>query len=129
MSLSLSLTFSIYLSRSSFFSDQLHLGVGVDGDHVVALGGLHTSLGVGLAVQVVLDEEVAPLLQVEAAVITHEALRVVQLVTGLHDGAPERAGTFTLTFTFSAFPRRFSPKRLRIRTFVERATAIYPCGT
>lgn len=41
----------------------------------------------GLTVQIVLDEEVAFLLEVDAAVIAHEALRVVELVPGLHDGA------------------------------------------
>lgn len=44
----------------------------------------------GLTVQVLLDEEVAPLLEVHAAVITHEALCVVQFVSGLHDGSPIR---------------------------------------
>ena len=41
----------------------------------------------GLTVQTVLDEEVAFLLEVGAAVIAHEALGVVELVPGLHDGA------------------------------------------
>lgn len=41
----------------------------------------------GLAVQIVLDEEVASLLEVDAAVVTHETLGVVQLVPRLHDGA------------------------------------------
>lgn len=41
----------------------------------------------GLTVQTVLDEEVASLLEVDATVVTHEALRVVELVPGLHDGA------------------------------------------
>lgn len=41
----------------------------------------------GLTVQIVLDEEVAFLLEVDTAVITHKALRVVELVPGLHDGA------------------------------------------
>ena len=68
-------------------SDDLHLGVGVDGDHVVALRRLHAHLGVGLAVQVLLDEEVALLLEVHAAVVAHEALGVVELVSGLDDGA------------------------------------------
>ena len=69
-------------------SDQLHLGVGVDGDHVVALGGLHAGHGVRLAVQALLDEEVAPLLQVQAAVVAHEAVGMVQLIPGLYHGAP-----------------------------------------
>lgn len=68
-------------------SDYLHLGVGVNGHHVVALRRLHPSLGVGLAVQIVLDEEVASLLEVDAAVVAHETLGVVQLVPRLHDGA------------------------------------------
>jgi len=68
-------------------SEQLHLGVGVHGHHVVALGRLHARHGVGLAAQALLHEEVAPLLQVHAAVVAHEALGVVQLVPGLHDGA------------------------------------------
>lgn len=41
----------------------------------------------GLAVQIVLDEEVASLLEVDAAVVAHETLGVVQLVPRLHDGA------------------------------------------
>lgn len=40
----------------------------------------------GLTVQIVLDKEVAPLLQVDAAVITYEALGMVELVPGLHNG-------------------------------------------
>lgn len=68
-------------------SDYLHLGVGVNGHHVVALRRLHPSLGVGLAVQIVLDEEVASLLEVDTAVVAHETLGVVQLVPRLHDGA------------------------------------------
>lgn len=35
-------------------------------------------------VQLFLNEEVAPLLQVEAAVITHETFWMVELVTGFH---------------------------------------------
>lgn len=41
----------------------------------------------GLAVQIVLDKEVSPLLEVEAAVVAHEAVWMVELVPGLHDGA------------------------------------------
>lgn len=41
----------------------------------------------GLTVQIVLDEKVAPLLEVDAAVVAHKALGVVELVPGLHDGA------------------------------------------
>lgn len=41
----------------------------------------------GLTVQIVLDEEVASLLEVGAAVIAHEAFWVVKLVPGLNDGA------------------------------------------
>lgn len=41
----------------------------------------------GLAVQIVLDEEVASLLEVDAAVVAHEALGVVELVPGLYDCA------------------------------------------
>lgn len=41
----------------------------------------------GLTVQAVLDEEVASLLEVDAAVVAHEAVGVVELVPGLHDGA------------------------------------------
>lgn len=40
-----------------------------------------------LTVQIVLDEEVASLLEVDAAVVTHETLGVVELVPGLDDGA------------------------------------------
>lgn len=67
--------------------DQLHLRVRIHGDHVVALRRLDASLGVGLAVQTVLDKEVASLLQVDAAVVTHEAVWVVEFVPGLYDGA------------------------------------------
>lgn len=79
----------LYYSIASSFSvsDELHLGVGVNGNDVVALWGLDSCLGVGLTVQIVLDEEVAFLLEVDAAVIANEALRVVELVPGLHDGA------------------------------------------
>lgn len=41
----------------------------------------------GLTVQIVLDEEVAFLLEVDAAVVAHKALGVVELVPSLHDGA------------------------------------------
>lgn len=41
----------------------------------------------GLTVQIVLDEEVASLFEVDAAVVAHKALGVVELVPGLHDGA------------------------------------------
>lgn len=41
----------------------------------------------GLTVQTVLNEEVASLFEVDAAVIAHKALRVVKLVPGLHNGA------------------------------------------
>lgn len=70
-------------------SHQLHLRVGVYCNNVVALWGLYTRLGMGLAVQVVLDEEVAPLLEVDATVVAHEAFRVVELVPGLHNSATE----------------------------------------
>lgn len=43
-----------------------------------------------LAVQLLLNEEIPSLLQVEATVITHEALRVVEFIPSLDDGAPER---------------------------------------
>lgn len=75
------------MASSSSVSDQLHLGVGVNGDDVVALWGLDACLGVGLTVQIVLDEEVAFLLEVDTAVVAHEALGVVELVPGLHNGA------------------------------------------
>lgn len=41
----------------------------------------------GLAVQIVLNEEVASLFEVDAAVIADKALGVVKLVPGLHNGA------------------------------------------
>lgn len=75
------------MTSSISVSDQLHLGVGVHRDDVVALRGLDACLGVGLTVQIVLDEKVASLLEVDAAVVAHEALGVVELVPGLHDGA------------------------------------------
>lgn len=43
-----------------------------------------------LAVQLLLNEEISSLLQVEATVVTHEALGVVELVPSLDDGAPGR---------------------------------------
>lgn len=67
--------------------DQLHLGVRIHGDHVVALRRLDASLGVGLAVQTVFDKEVSSLLQVDATVVTHEAVWVVEFVPGLYNGA------------------------------------------
>lgn len=41
----------------------------------------------GLAVEIVLDEEVTPLLEVDAAVVADEAVGMVELVPGLYDGA------------------------------------------
>lgn len=70
-----------------FLSDNLNFVVGIDGHDVVALWGLDPGHCTGLAVQALLDEEVASLLQVDVAVVTHEAVRVVQLVSGLHDRA------------------------------------------
>lgn len=69
-------------------SNQLHFGVGVDGNDVIALRRLYARLGTVFTVQVLLDEEVAPLLQVQAAVVAHEAIGVVELVSGLHYGPP-----------------------------------------
>lgn len=71
----------------SFSSDDLHLGVGVHGNDIVALWRLDTRLGVRLTVQIVLNEEVAFLLEVDAAVVADETLRVVELVPCLYDGA------------------------------------------
>lgn len=68
-------------------SDDFHLGVGVHRNNVVALRRLNSGHGVGLTVQIVLDKEVAPLLEVDAAVVTHEAIGMVQLVSGLDDCA------------------------------------------
>lgn len=65
--------------------DQFHFRVGINGHYVVALRRLDTGLGVGLTIQIVIDEEISSLLQVEAAVVTHEAVGVVELVSGLHD--------------------------------------------
>lgn len=76
-----------YIDAGLSILDQLHLGVGVNSHNVVALRGLDASLGVGLTVQTVLDKEVSPLLKVDAAVIAHEAVRMVELVSGLHNGA------------------------------------------
>lgn len=75
------------IASSISISDKLHLGVGINSNNVIALWGLDACLGVGLTVQTVLDEEVASLLEVDAAVITHKALGVVELVPGLHNGA------------------------------------------
>ena len=44
----------------------------------------------GLAVQTVFDKEVALLLEVDATVITHEAVGMVELVPGLYDGATKK---------------------------------------
>lgn len=68
--------------------DKFNLGVGINSDHVIALGGLNPLLGVRLAVQLLFDEEIPPLLQVEAAVVAHEALGVVELVPSFDDRAP-----------------------------------------
>ncbi len=82
-------TFPVILQYSQllYTSNQLHLGVGVNGDDIIALWRLDACLSVGLTVQIVLDEEIAFLLEVGAAVIANKAVRVVELVPGLHDGA------------------------------------------
>lgn len=41
----------------------------------------------GLTVKIVLDEEVTFLLEVDATVVAHEALWVVEFVSGLHNSA------------------------------------------
>jgi hypothetical protein len=56
-----------------------------------------------LAVQPLIQEEVATLLEVQAAVATHEALRVVELVPCLDNGAPvegEQRGRLWVTGGF-----------------------------
>lgn len=75
------------MASSICILDYFHLGVGVHCNNVVALWGLDARLGVGLTVQIVLNEEVASLLEVDPAVVTHEAVGVVKLVPGLNDGA------------------------------------------
>lgn len=70
--------------------DEFNFGVWINSHHVIALGGLNPLLGMRLAVQLLLNEEIASLLQVEATVVTHEALGVVELVPSLDDGAPGR---------------------------------------
>lgn len=73
--------------------DKFNFGIGINSHHVISLGGLNPLLGVRLAVQLLLDEEIPSLLQVEAAVIAHEALGVVELVPSFDDCAPgERWG-------------------------------------
>ena len=73
--------------------DKFHFRVGINSHHVIALGGLNPLLGVRLAVELLLDEEIPALLQVEAAVVAHEALGVVELVPSFDDRAPgERRG-------------------------------------
>lgn len=62
------------------------LSFGVEGDCVVALRGPRAGPGVGFAVQLPLHEEVALLLEVEAAVSAHEALGVPVLIPRLHHG-------------------------------------------
>lgn len=77
-------------ATSASHSDDLHLGVGVDGNNVVPLWRLHARFGVGLAVKIVLNEEVASVFEVDAAVIAHEAVGVVELVPRLHYCATKR---------------------------------------
>lgn len=71
-------------------SDDFHLGVGVDGNDVIALRRLHTCFGVGLTIKIVLNEEVASVFEVDTAVIAHEAVGVVELVPCLHYCATKR---------------------------------------
>lgn len=68
-------------------SHNLHLGIWIHGDDIVALWWLDARLCMCLAVQVVLQEEVAFVLEVQAAVVAHEAVGVVEFVSGLHDGS------------------------------------------
>lgn len=70
--------------------DEFNFGVWINSHHVISFGGLNPLLGVCLAVQLLLNEEIPPLLQVEATVVTHEALGVVELVPSLDNGAPAR---------------------------------------
>ena len=106
------------LCESQTSSDQFNLGVGVDGDHVISLRRLYAGHGVGLTIQVLLDEEVAPLLEVHAAVITHEALCVVQFVSGLHDGAPIQ--TMLLVNQSNAFHKAlFTSAVVKVHTLVK----------
>ena len=70
-------------------SDEFHLGIGVHRHHVVALRRLDARLGVAFAVEPVVQKEVTPLLEVQAAVAAHEALGVVELVPRLDDGTPD----------------------------------------
>lgn len=46
----------------------------------------------GLTVEIVLDKEVASLFEVDAAVVAHKAVGVVELVPRLHDGAAGQRG-------------------------------------
>lgn len=61
------------------------LSFGVESDGVVALWGPRARPGVRFAVQLPLHEEVAFLLEVEAAVGAHKAVGVPVLVPRLHD--------------------------------------------
>lgn len=70
-------------------SDEFHLGIGVHRHHIVALRRLDPRLGVTLAIEPLVQEEVTTLLEIQAAVAAHEALRVVQLVPRLDNGAPD----------------------------------------
>lgn len=94
----------LILQHSHFpsHSDDFHLGVGVDGDNIVALRRLDARFGVGLTVKIFLNEEVASLFEVDAAVIAHEAVRVVQLVSGLHYGATKRTNDWDEIRQFDA---------------------------
>lgn len=94
------LYYSIATSPSP--SDDFHLGVGVDGDDVVALRRLDARFGVGLTVKIVLNEEVASLFEVDAAVITHEAVRVVELVSRLYYCATKRTDDWDKIRQFDA---------------------------
>lgn len=75
------------IATSVSHSDDFHLGVGIDGDDIIALRRLHTRFGVGLTIKIVLNEEVASMFEVDAAVIAHEAVGVVELVPRLHNCA------------------------------------------
>lgn len=72
--------------------DEFNFSVWINSHHVISLGGLNSLLSVRLTVQLLLNEEIPSLLQVEATVVTHEALRVVEFVPSLDDGAPGRDG-------------------------------------
>lgn len=64
--------------------DQFDFSIWINCYHIISFWRLNPFLGMCLTVQLFFNEEVASLLQVQATVITHETLWVVQLVPGFY---------------------------------------------